>query len=44
MSGAAIARQRGIIVIVSDFRGPLDWRKPLLELRRRRKPRRAIEG
>ena len=28
----AIARQRGIIVIVSDFRGPLDWRKPLLEL------------
>jgi uncharacterized protein (DUF58 family) len=28
----AIARQRGIIVIVSDFRGPLDWRKPLLEV------------
>jgi uncharacterized protein (DUF58 family) len=28
----AIARQRGIVVIVSDFRGPLDWRKPLLEL------------
>jgi uncharacterized protein (DUF58 family) len=28
----AIARQRGIIVVVSDFRGPLDWRKPLLEL------------
>jgi uncharacterized protein (DUF58 family) len=29
---AAIARQRGIVVIVSDFRGPLDWRKPLLQL------------
>jgi len=28
----AIARQRGIVVIVSDFRGPFDWRKPLLEL------------
>jgi len=29
---AAIARQRGVVVIVSDFRGPLDWRKPLLRL------------
>ena len=29
---AAIARQRGVVVIVSDFRGPLDWRKPLLNL------------
>jgi uncharacterized protein (DUF58 family) len=28
----SIARQRGVVVIVSDFRGPLDWRKPLLEL------------
>jgi uncharacterized protein (DUF58 family) len=28
----AMARQRGIVVVVSDFRGPLDWRKPLLEL------------
>jgi uncharacterized protein (DUF58 family) len=28
----AIARQRGVVVIVSDFRGPFDWRKPLLEL------------
>jgi uncharacterized protein (DUF58 family) len=28
----AFARQRALIVIVSDFRGPLDWRKPLLEL------------
>jgi uncharacterized protein (DUF58 family) len=29
---AAIARQRGVVMIVSDFRGPLDWRKPLLQL------------
>jgi uncharacterized protein (DUF58 family) len=29
---ASIARQRGVVVIVSDFRGPLDWRKPLLQL------------
>ena len=29
---ASIARQRGVVVIVSDFRGPLDWRKPLLRL------------
>jgi uncharacterized protein (DUF58 family) len=29
---AAIARQRGVVVVVSDFRGPLDWRKPLVEL------------
>jgi uncharacterized protein (DUF58 family) len=29
---AAIARQRGVVVVVSDFRGPLDWRKPLLRL------------
>jgi uncharacterized protein (DUF58 family) len=28
----AIARQRGVVAIASDFRGPLDWRKPLLEL------------
>jgi uncharacterized protein (DUF58 family) len=27
-----LARQRGIVVLVSDFRGPLDWRKPLLDL------------
>jgi uncharacterized protein (DUF58 family) len=26
------ARQRSLVVIVSDFRGPRDWRKPLLEL------------
>jgi uncharacterized protein (DUF58 family) len=29
---AAIARQRGVVVIVSDFRGPFDWRKPLVEV------------
>jgi uncharacterized protein (DUF58 family) len=28
----ALARQRSLVVVVSDFRGPLDWRKPLLEL------------
>jgi uncharacterized protein (DUF58 family) len=29
---AALARQRSAVVVVSDFRGPLDWRRPLLEL------------
>lgn len=29
---AALARQRALVVVVSDFRGPLDWRKPLLAL------------
>jgi uncharacterized protein (DUF58 family) len=29
---AALARQRSIVVVVSDFRGPLDWRRPLLDL------------
>ena len=29
---AAVARQRGIAVVVSDFRSPLDWRPPLLQL------------
>jgi uncharacterized protein (DUF58 family) len=28
----AIARQRGLVVVVSDFRGPFDWRPPLLQL------------
>ena len=28
----AIARQRALVVLVSDFRGPLDWRRPLLAL------------
>jgi len=27
-----LARQRSLVVIVSDFRGPRDWRPPLLEL------------
>ncbi len=26
------ARQRSLVVVVSDFRGPRDWRKPLLQL------------
>ncbi len=29
---SALARQRALVVVVSDFRGPLDWRRPLLEL------------
>jgi len=29
---AALARQRSLVVVVSDFRGPLDWRRPLLQL------------
>lgn len=28
----SIARQRAVVVVVSDFRGPADWRRPLLEL------------
>jgi uncharacterized protein (DUF58 family) len=28
----SMARQRAIVVVVSDFRGPVDWRRPLLEL------------
>jgi len=28
----ALARQRSLVVLVSDFRGPLDWRRPLLQL------------
>jgi uncharacterized protein (DUF58 family) len=31
-TAGAIARQRGVMVIVSDFRGPLDWRTPLLRV------------
>ncbi len=27
-----LARQRALVVIVSDFRGPRDWRRPLLSL------------
>jgi uncharacterized protein (DUF58 family) len=29
---AALARQRSLVVLVSDFRGPLDWRRPVLQL------------
>jgi uncharacterized protein (DUF58 family) len=32
---AALGRQRGLIVIVSDFRGELDWEAPLKALRAR---------
>ena len=28
----AITRQRGLILIVGDFRGPFDWQRPLTEL------------
>jgi uncharacterized protein (DUF58 family) len=28
----SMARQRAVVVVVSDFRGPSDWRRPLLEL------------
>jgi uncharacterized protein (DUF58 family) len=28
----ALARQRSLVVVVSDFRGPRDWRRPLLQL------------
>jgi uncharacterized protein (DUF58 family) len=28
----ALARQRSLVVVVSDFRGPFDWRSPLLQL------------
>ena len=29
---ARLARHPALVVLVSDFRGPLDWRRPLLEL------------
>jgi uncharacterized protein (DUF58 family) len=28
----AIARQRALVVVVSDFRGPLEWRRQLIDL------------
>jgi uncharacterized protein (DUF58 family) len=28
----SLARQRSLVVIVSDFRGPRDWRRPMLQL------------
>jgi uncharacterized protein (DUF58 family) len=27
-----VARQRALVVLVSDFRGPRDWRRPLLDI------------
>ena len=32
---AALARNRGLVVVVSDFRGPADWEAPLKALRGR---------
>jgi uncharacterized protein (DUF58 family) len=32
---AAVARQRGLVVVVSDFRGERDWEEPLRSLRGR---------
>ena len=29
---ATLARQRALVAVVSDFRGPRDWRRPLLDL------------
>jgi uncharacterized protein (DUF58 family) len=29
---ASIARQRALVAVVSDFRGPVDWRLPMLDL------------
>ena len=29
---AALAQQRSLVVVVSDFRGPIDWQRPLLAL------------
>ena len=28
----SMAKQRAVVIAVSDFRGPLDWRRPLIEL------------
>jgi uncharacterized protein (DUF58 family) len=28
----ALATQRAVVIIASDFRGPLDWKRPLVEL------------
>ncbi len=28
----SMAKQRAVVIVVSDFRGPLDWRRPLIEL------------
>lgn len=31
-TAGAVARQRALVAVVSDFRGPRDWRLPLLDL------------
>jgi uncharacterized protein (DUF58 family) len=31
-STGALARQKSLVAVVSDFRGPRDWRRPLVEL------------
>lgn len=31
-SASGLARQRSLVVIATDFRGPRDWRRPLLQL------------
>jgi uncharacterized protein (DUF58 family) len=35
MRAGNLALQRGLVVVVSDFRGPIDWRPQLLRLRAR---------
>jgi uncharacterized protein (DUF58 family) len=32
LRAGALTRQRAFVAVVSDFRGPRDWRRPLLEL------------
>ena len=32
LRAGALARQRSLVVVVSDFRGPFDWRGPMLQL------------
>ena len=34
-SAATLGRQRGLVIVVSDFRGERDWEKPLTQLRAR---------
>jgi uncharacterized protein (DUF58 family) len=29
---ASVAQQRALVAVISDFRGPRDWRRPLLDL------------
>jgi uncharacterized protein (DUF58 family) len=32
LRAGAVAKQRSLVTVVSDFRGPFDWRRPLLQL------------